>query len=543
MVSVFKNISYPLLWADESMTAMGCERVLQYGYPKAHDGKNVVNDMFCNTPKLGVNEKDDAFIGGANWGQYYIGTIGYMLANTSDDLYSKTGLFRAFFATLGLSGLFIFAWCMSLFFAKGSSRYLFLCAFLLAELISVSLILHLKEVRYYSPTLLFSSLIIVLYVLHRFRKPIHKVIFTVTLTVLLWIMFNMFSPLYFIFITTIGLSEIVVAAFQYRKVHNVKNVILFCLPVLLSLLISLIAVYPLMEYFKTFEMKQMLDKFYGFNSAMYWWHFSVVLRYFRNFELLWLMLVLRIWVLAGFKKIATLNSSVFKVSNFLTLLFVVFIFSVPNVDSPMFTRYLIYMQPVIAVIAIFDFTLLYSIYKGSLKSPSLIALVSISICLSGYTFFQNLPYMEGHISEMTHIYKGPLDYTIPYIKSNFPRTDTLTIATNYEETSFMYYLKSKVIEGFVGNNMPEDTLFSPSIISYRKHITSFDVFEKFLLKTPYQLIVFPCKDIPVNNIPELNFESDRFNHYFKSLPPENDNDATTLGIKQSILPPSLKNGG
>ncbi len=36
-VSLFKNISYPLFWADESMTVMGGVRVMEYGYPKVHD--------------------------------------------------------------------------------------------------------------------------------------------------------------------------------------------------------------------------------------------------------------------------------------------------------------------------------------------------------------------------------------------------------------------------------------------------------------------------------------------------------------------------
>ncbi|MEO6131167.1 MAG: hypothetical protein ABIQ02_04925, partial [Saprospiraceae bacterium] len=45
LISVFKNISHPLFWADESMTAIGSERVLNYGYPKVHDGKNVFYDL------------------------------------------------------------------------------------------------------------------------------------------------------------------------------------------------------------------------------------------------------------------------------------------------------------------------------------------------------------------------------------------------------------------------------------------------------------------------------------------------------------------
>src|SRR4029079_14307060 len=77
LFSVLKNISYPLFWADESMTAIGTERVLQFGYPKVHDGKNVFYDLRHSNPTLGINEKDDAYVGGAGWGQYYFGIAGY----------------------------------------------------------------------------------------------------------------------------------------------------------------------------------------------------------------------------------------------------------------------------------------------------------------------------------------------------------------------------------------------------------------------------------------------------------------------------------
>jgi hypothetical protein len=50
MVSLFKNISYPLFWADESMAVMGGVRVLEYGYPKVHDGKNVFDSPLLDWP-------------------------------------------------------------------------------------------------------------------------------------------------------------------------------------------------------------------------------------------------------------------------------------------------------------------------------------------------------------------------------------------------------------------------------------------------------------------------------------------------------------
>ncbi|HTA27487.1 MAG TPA: hypothetical protein VK809_06855, partial [Bacteroidia bacterium] len=266
VISVFKNISYPLLWADESMTAMGSERVAGYGFPKAHDGKNVVNDMFCSTPRVGVNAKDDAFIGGANWGQYYYGAIGYKLANNSDDLYTKTGIFRSTYAVIGLLGLFLLAFIMSKFFENEFYKYLFVFLFLLTELISISMALHLREVRYYSPTLFISSAIITLYVRHRFYKPINKFLYSLLLAALLWILFNMFSPLYFIFILAIGIMQ-VICIIQNLKFQKLKDAIMPSVPVFAAIAISYICVYPLLVYFKTFEMKTILDNFYHFNSA------------------------------------------------------------------------------------------------------------------------------------------------------------------------------------------------------------------------------------------------------------------------------------
>ncbi len=536
LVSVFKNISYPLLWADESMTAMGSERVVKFGYPKAHDGKNVVNDMFCGTPRVAVNVKDDAFIGGANWGQYYFGAIGYKLANGGDDLYAKTGIFRSTFALIGLLGLFILAFAVSKFFNERLYRRLFWCLFPLAELISISMALHLKEVRYYSPALFFSSLIISMHIIYRFHIPFNKIFYSIGLTILLWIVFNMFSPLYFIFRLAIGISEGTICVFGYWKTKKIKETFIATLPAFAAIAISYTCVYPLLGYFKTFEMKKILDDFYHFNSSMYWWHFSSAVRYFGKLELMWLAVAMRIGVMINYNKALSLYHKQFSVSNFLTLLFIVFLFSVPNIDSPMFTRYLIYMQPVVAIIAVIDFIVLLNIFTKNEKifwNQKTAITVAVFAGLFGFAFFENLPFIEGHVYEMTNQYKGPLDYTIPFIKVKYPNTENLTIATNYEETSYMYYLKSKVIVGFVGNNLPEDTAFTPDLISYRQSLGSnFEgVFNYYLKKAQYTRTPFLGKDIPLNNIPELNFDRDVFNHRFKSETTDDERGQESLLIK------------
>lgn len=134
LVFLFKNISYPLFWADESMTAIGSERVIQFGYPKVHDGKNVFYDLWHSNPKLGINEEDDAYVGGTGWGHYYYGVIGYKLAGNFDDLYLKTGIYRASFAVIGLAGLLLLAFLVSKFFKDRFSKHAFLSLFIFLNL-------------------------------------------------------------------------------------------------------------------------------------------------------------------------------------------------------------------------------------------------------------------------------------------------------------------------------------------------------------------------------------------------------------------------
>jgi hypothetical protein len=70
----------------------------------------------------------------------------------------------------------------------------------------------------------------------------------------------------------------------------------------------------------------------------------------------------------------------------------------------------------------------------------------------------------------------------------------------------MYYLDAKVIVGFVGNNLEEDSRAVPDIVLYRKGWPDFrDLFSMFLERGRYSRISFPGVDYPSNNIPELNW--------------------------------------
>ena len=534
LVSVFKNISYPLFWADESMTAIGSERVLQFGYPKVHDGKNVFYDLRHSDPLLGINEKDDAYVGGTGWAHYFNGIIGYKLAEKSDDLYAKTGIYRTTFAVEGILGLCLLIFFMSKLLADSFSRYAFIVGFLLIELLSVSLVLLLREVRYYSLVILLTSLILGLYTTYRFYRPFNKILFIGLLSISLWILFNAFAPVYFIMIASIGLSELVIAAYHYRK-QKLKDILLSGLPVLLAILLSLLAVIPLLSYFRTFEISRAMNVFNGYTTKMYWDNIGTVFSYFTKFELLWLAIVLKLLILLNAKDFIKSGSSLFRTSCFLSLYFLVYVFAIAKIPNFIYTRYIIYLQPVLAVIIMLDIVLLmkrYAQQSKTLISLKMMGLLFVAIGFYIYIAVTNSEHIAGHITELTHPYKGPLDYTIPYLKENYPASDTLVIAANYEETSYMYYLKSKVIIGYTGNNLKEDTLVQPDVIAYRKTWGNYSgIFQKFITNAPYDPVKFPVKDSPVNTIPELNFRP-AFNHPFETRLTEDEKEATYLYIRK-----------
>lgn len=530
--ALFKNISYPLFWADESMTAIGAERVIEFGFPKVHDGKNVFYDLRHTNPALGINE-DDAYIGGTGWGHYYFGVIGYKIADKFDDLYLKTGVFRSSFALIGLLGLLVFAFLVSRFFRDRFSQYSFLALFFLLELFSISLLLLMREVRYYSLVLLLGSLIFSLYAVHRFYRPFHKVAYIAGASIALWLLFLTFSPVYIIFLVALGLSELFLAIRELLRKKPLKSVAAEAFPALAPLFISFAGIIPLLGYFKTFEISKAMAEFNGYGYEMYWTNISTVLKYFTSFELLWGALLFKLAIIAWHKKVVVLNRGAFQLSLLMCLFFIVFTFTIARIPNFIYTRYIIYAQPILTASLLTDLFLLVGIFSRG--SRQVVNGKTFLTLLVAFTFFivsvvKNMSYWTGYIHQLSSPYKGPLDYTIPFLKEQYPTSDTLVIAANYEETSYMYYLRSKVVVGFIGNNLEEDARARPHVIAYRKPWGNFpEIFQGYLRNAAFDRVLFPVRDNPVNNIPELNFIPN-FNHQFESLPSTSEQDGTELFI-------------
>ena len=145
------RLEAPLLWQDEGETAMFASRVVDHGYPKVHGAKNVVYEFGPNIA-LGVKESVDAYIG-KTWGDFYFAAPAVVWARATDDPAAQAFRLRLPFALVGAAGLAIL-WVGVLPAVPLRQRWAFAATFVALCAVSISLLLHLREVRYYALLLL-----------------------------------------------------------------------------------------------------------------------------------------------------------------------------------------------------------------------------------------------------------------------------------------------------------------------------------------------------------------------------------------------------
>ena len=534
-LSVFKNIAYPLFWADESMTMVGSQRVQQFGYPKVHDGKNVWYDLrHTDTPTggnstIGINKADDAYIGGTSWGHYYFGLLGLNLTNGEKDLYAKTGTIRSTFALAGVLGIALLCLLMAGLFTNRMYKLYAILAVLVASLLSVPLAMLLREVRYYPLTVLLLAAVAAVYCLYRFGQRLNGFVAAGLLAVLLWALFMTFSPVYFIAVGTLGASELLIWGSAYLKTRDLPGVLRQNWLMLLALGVSGVIVFPLLGYFKTFEISAAMAQFNQFTDATYRDNLGTAFGYFAKFELLWLAVILKISVALLWKPIWNQQRAALQSSLLLTGLFVVYLVLIARVPNFMFTRYLIPVQPILSATLALDIVSILAVLNTAPGRTMKVASLWITVAIFAIVgVSRSRDTWNGHLAELNTAYKGPLDYAIPFIAGKTNRPDTLTVATNYEETSFIYYLSAKTVVGFVGNNLPADSLARPDFVLYRRAWGNYpNVFNGFLQRGNFKVEKLPVADLPVNNIPEVNFRPP-FNHYYKTVSAEEGGTATEV---------------
>lgn len=499
------RLSHPLLWHDEAETAIFGRRVLEYGYPKVHGARNVVYSLW-QRGGVGIHEPSDAYTG-SPWAQYYLGALGMALANVSEDLYARTAWMRLPFAAVGAAGLALLAAAAWPALGSRRRRLIFAALYLLALAYSVSLILHLREMRHYPLTVFCVGALAFVFLRRQVFGALGYRAYAAWTTGLLFLLFQTFFPAFAVLLIAMGIS---VAVRCGSRPQPVRGLLREGLPLLLAAAAAL----PFLAFFDFLEQTRSWVARFS-EPGLYLRNLSFVVSTLFRFEWLAPALLLRFAVVSlrsspGKRSEAPDLAARLDVASFAMLVVVVWALVVAQAPF-LFERYFVALSPLITLAALLDAFSLADLLRSGLtpfgrRFGSAVALLATLACAAGV--WVRAPEFAGRLGELRRPYRGPLDFVIPYLAERYPDPSELVIATNYEGPAYMVYLDCRVTVGFYGADLERDRTTVPDVIVPRPWPEQLEVLEELAGTAVFDETRFPVQNLPWNNNPALSPRAD-----------------------------------
>jgi hypothetical protein len=541
LVLLLARIGHPLFWHDEAETAAFSERVLRFGYPKIHDGKNTLYSLWppWRAAGIGIDEASDAYTG-SPWLQYYVGALGVAWGAGEPDLYERSARVRLPFAWLGCVGLGWLFWTLRSAFGPGRARTLAFAALYVVLLAgSVTLLLHLREARHYALTVLGTAAFCSAWLRrHAFGAGSFAAYVAWGAGALLWL-FHSFHPAAVALGASAGLW---LAGRASRRPGDARARLAWLARESAPLALAALAILPQLGFFDFFAQTQGWVEHFG-DPARYPRNAAFVLTTLLRHEWLApaLVLQLAVWrvVRGGGAPAGEAQGAARRTAaGFLSLAIGVYALAVCGIPF-LFERYFVVLGPLIALVLLLDLATLLDaapparcVARAGLVAGSLAALVVLGL---------RAPELAGRVAEIRTPYRGPLDFVIPYLAQRYPDPSALVIATNYEEPAFMFYLGSRVTVGFYGANLPDDAAVAPDVIVPRPWPDHIELLKQLAASRHYGVKRFPVGNLRWNNTPSLSARvGASAGHRFRA--PVVDVDGPELFILERVAPPAPGSG-
>ncbi len=492
-VLLFRGLAHPLFWSDEADTAMFARRIIEFGYPKVHDGRNVVYQFGSNIA-LGVDERSDAYIG-TTWGQFYFAAPGVRWAESVADPGAKTARVRLPFALAGALGVALFAAAVWPAWPRGE-RTLFSALFLACACLSISLVLHLREARYYALVVLLVGALVFVHLRFAVFRTLGRAGYTVAVTALLFLLYNTFFAAFFSLLAVLGIE---------RGRHGLRA--------LLPLLPALLCVAPLLIYFETFTTASAISRQLGFGPRDLLQNLAIVGAHLLRHEFLLPALACRAGLLlcdaiARRRGEAVIGDPARAASGFLWLLAIGY--TLIGCANPLpLERYFVVLSPILTLAFLLDARSLVAaasrLAEPARRSRAGRWAAAAVILFALLARFPAAGEVAGHVASLVTPVRGPIDFVVSWVREHDPEPERLVIATNYEEQALMYYLGSRVIIGLALNNLSEDRGLEPDLVIPRRHWrSSLPEALAFLRRGRWERFELPVVDLHYNNVPALS---------------------------------------
>jgi len=498
---LFARLGHPLLWQDEGETAMFARRILEFGYPKVHDGRNVVYEFGANVA-AGIDEASDAYIG-KTWGDFYFAVPGVWWAQGVEDDHVRTARLRLPFALAGAGGLGLLLWGV-LPWVPAGRRVGFAAAYAALTATSISLLLHLRELRYYPLLVLVLGAVLALHGRRIHARDLGWRPYAVLQSLAAIALFHVFYVGWFAATLLLAVDVAVVS----RRVDGSR--LRFLVRGLAPHAVGALAAVPALVFFETFGVASGFARDVGISVAGYLAGVGQVALHFLHHEQLVPALGARaavawLQVLARRREGRVMPTAIAP----RLLLFALGYTAVGCLNPLVYERYFVVLSPLLTLSFLLDASALLdlaprllpgrpaaAVRGAALAAAALLALVPVGL---GWTE------IAGRLAEIRDPVRGPVDFVVAHLRERYPDPSALVIATNYEAHPLMYYLDSRVIVGLVGNNIAEERALTPDVVIPRRAWPrSLSELRRFLARAAYREERLPVLDTHYNNIPALS---------------------------------------
>jgi hypothetical protein len=498
---LFARLGHPLLWQDEGETAMFASRILEFGYPKVHDGRNVVYEFGANVA-VGVKESVDAYIG-KTWGDFYFAVPGVWWARGAAGDHARTARLRLPFALAGATGLGLLLWGV-LPWVPAGRRIAFSAAFAAVTATSISLLLHLRELRYYPLLVLVLGGMLALHARRIHGSALRWSVYGGLQALASIALFQVFYVGWFA-TTALLAADAVLAS---RRLVGPRRP--FLLRALAPHALGAAAAIPALLFFETFDVATGFARDVGISLGGYLANLGWVGLHFLRHEQLMPALLARgaVALLHARGARGEGGGADARVAPRL-LLFSLGYAAVGCLNPLVYERYFVVLSPLLTLSFLLDASALLDLVPRSLpevparraRRRMLAVLVLLALAPVGLRWGE----VRGRLAEIAVPVRGPVDFVVAHLRERYAEPSALVIATNYEAHPLMYYLDSRVIVGLVQNNIAEERALTPDVVIPRRAWPrALPELRRFLARGRYSEERLPVLDTHYNNIPAVS---------------------------------------
>ncbi len=469
------------LWQDEAETAVLGRNTLQFGYPKVSDGVNRINPWVQSTTQKEA------------W-SYHTWLSFYLTAASFACFGAGTGSARLPFALLGWLTIWLFYRWVDRWHKDRSLAIL--CAALLTA--SVPFLLHMRQCRYYAPTVFFSVWTAWAYMRFLHQKR--------------WAGLELFFSLLLLFHSNHGVfipSVLVLAlhgSFEPQIRRRWKSV---------AGIAAVLSVFTIPFFF----LLKAGQHHAGFTALDYWHHAQFYFRQINKY-----LLPVTIWIPLAFFFFKPTGEPPLKPGpdrsaiRFAALTIGINLLFLMLVPTQRHFRYLVHLIP---WILLFHALLLRALYRRRRIAACLAVFLLIgtnwhyaipSRILARFPQITHGPssteplriWAFDYLGELTHAYRGPVDGIVEYFNREAKPGQTVKIP--YEDNSLIFYTRMKVeklysVDEFVNETYPDWIVLRRDWIIPAFFSTAY--FSR--VESGYEKITLDAPDIPFQNRPDPGF--------------------------------------